>query len=65
MRKVSWSLTIRATPREVTRLIQSGFDELRISKARYEDLLSEVDEQRSRYLRHIGTIVLTMYGFSK
>ena len=34
---------VQAMPREVARFIQSRFGELRISEARYEDLLSEAD----------------------
>ena len=44
MRKVAWRLMIKAMPREVTRFIQSRFRELKVSEARYEDLLSEADE---------------------
>jgi len=51
MRKVAWRLMVRAMPREVARFIQSRFGELKISEARYEDLLSEADEYYPRYLR--------------
>lgn len=50
MRKVSWRLLIEAMPREVARFIQSRFGELKISEARYEDLLSEADKYYTRYL---------------
>jgi intergrase/recombinase len=36
-------------PREVARFIQSRFGELKISEARYEDLLSEADQCYSKY----------------
>lgn len=39
--------------RETARFIQSRFGELRISEARYEDLLSEADEQYPRYLNFL------------
>jgi len=44
-------LMIKATSREVARFIQSRFGELRISEARYEDLLSEADEAYPKYLQ--------------
>jgi len=44
MRKASWRLMMRAMPREVARFIRSRLGELKISEARDEDLLSEVDE---------------------
>ena len=50
MRKASWRLLIEAMPREVARFIQSRFGELKISEARYEDLLSEADQYYPRYL---------------
>jgi Uncharacterized protein conserved in archaea len=50
MRKVAWRLMVRAMPREVARFIQSRFGELRVSEARYEDLLSEADEHYPKYL---------------
>ncbi|MEM4976916.1 MAG: integrase, partial [Desulfurococcaceae archaeon] len=43
-RKVSWRIMVQTMPREVARFIQSRFGELRVSEARYEDLLSEADE---------------------
>ncbi|MEM1651134.1 MAG: integrase [Sulfolobales archaeon] len=43
-RKVSWRIMLQTMPREVARFIQSRFGELRVSEARYEDLLSEADE---------------------
>ena len=55
MRKVSWRLMIRVMPREVARFIQSRFGELKISEARYEDLLSEADERYPKYLSYISS----------
>lgn len=51
MRKISWRLMIKALSREVARFIQSRLGELRVSKARYEDLLSETDQQYPVYLQ--------------
>jgi intergrase/recombinase len=53
MRKLAWRMMIRVMPREVARFIQSRFGELRVSEARYEDLLSEADEYYPRYLEHL------------
>ena len=53
MRKVAWRLMIQAMPREVARFIQSRFGELKVSEARYEDLLSEADENYPKYLKHL------------
>jgi len=50
LRKISWRLMVKSISREVARFIQSRFGELRISEARYEDLLSEADEQYPKYL---------------
>ncbi len=50
VRKVAWRLMIRVMPREVARFIQSRFGELKVSEARYEDLLSEADEHYPKYL---------------
>jgi intergrase/recombinase len=57
MRKVSWRLMIKIMPREVARFIQSRFGELKISEARYEDLLSEADECYSRYLDYLQKVL--------
>jgi intergrase/recombinase len=57
MRKVSWRLMIRVMPREVARFIQSRFGELRVSEARYEDLLSEADTYYPRYLEELSKLV--------
>ena len=53
MRKASWRLMVKAVPREVARFIQSRFGELRVSEARYEDLLGEADEAYPKYLRMV------------
>ena len=58
MRKVAWSLMICAMPREVARSIQSRLGELKISKARYEDLLGETDHYYPEYLKLLSTQVL-------
>ncbi len=50
MRKVSWRLMVKAVSREAARFIQSRFGELRVSEARYEDLLGEADQQYLAYL---------------
>jgi intergrase/recombinase len=54
MRKVSWRLVMKVMSREVVRFIQSRFGELKISKARYEDLLSEADEHYPKYLNYLN-----------
>jgi intergrase/recombinase len=53
MRKIAWRTMIKAMPREVARFIQSRFGELRVSEARYEDLLSEADQHYSKYLEKL------------
>jgi len=55
MRKVAWRLMIRAMPREVARFIQSRFGELKVSEARYEDLLGEADQYYPKYLTLVKT----------
>jgi intergrase/recombinase len=57
MRKVSWRLMIKVMPREVARFIQSRFGELKISEARYEDLLSEADSHYPKYLEKLCELV--------
>jgi len=49
VRKVAWRLMVKVMPREVARFIQSRFGELKVSEARYEDLLSEADEYYPKY----------------
>jgi len=55
MRKTAWRLMIRVKSREVARFIQSRFGELRVSEARYEDLLSEADENYPKYLSYLSS----------
>jgi len=57
MRKVAWRLMIKVMPREVARFVQSRFGELKVSEARYEDLLSEADEHYSKYLKNLEQLV--------
>jgi intergrase/recombinase len=56
MRKAAWRLMIRSMPREVARFIQSRFGELKVSEARYEDLLAEADEYYPKYLERLGEL---------
>jgi intergrase/recombinase len=44
---------IKAMPREVARFIQGRFGELKISEARYEDLLGEADKYFPGYLSYL------------
>jgi len=53
MRKVAWRLMIRVMPREIARFIQSRLGELKISEARYEDLLGEADQYYPAYLESL------------
>jgi len=55
IRKVSWRLMVKVMSREVARFVQSRFGELRVSEARYEDLLSKVDEAYPRYLEYLSS----------
>ncbi|MEM1528258.1 MAG: integrase [Sulfolobales archaeon] len=55
-RKVSWRIMVQTMPREVARFIQSRFGELRVSEARYEDLLSEADEYYLKYLEKLEEV---------
>jgi intergrase/recombinase len=57
MRKISWRLMIQTMNREIARFIQSRFGELKISEARYEDLLSEADEHYPKYLEHLNKTI--------
>jgi intergrase/recombinase len=56
MRKAAWGIMVKAMPREVARFIQSRFGELKISEARYEDLLGEADEHYPRYLAELAVV---------
>ena len=62
MRKVAWRLMVRAMPREVARFVQSRFGELRVSEARYEDLLGEADEHYPKYLRLLSQLGIPETG---
>jgi len=62
MRKVAWRLMIKIMPREVARFIQSRFGELRISEARYEDLLTEADQHYPRYLSYLRELRVVDYA---
>jgi intergrase/recombinase len=44
-------------PREVARFIQSRFGELRISEAKYEDLLNEAGNHYPKYLEKLYKLV--------
>lgn len=57
MRKVAWRLMIRVIPREVARFIQSRLGELKISEARYEDLLGEADMYYPQYLKELNKLL--------
>jgi intergrase/recombinase len=56
VRKAAWRLMIRVMPREVARFIQSRFGELKVSEARYEDLLAEADEYYPKYLERLSEL---------
>jgi len=56
MRKAAWRLMIKAMSREVARFIQSRLGELKISEARYEDLLSEADGYYPKYLEMLSQL---------
>jgi intergrase/recombinase len=62
MRKVAWRLMVKAMPREVARFIQSRFGELKISEARYEDLLGEADQYYPSYLNNLFAVVKLTWG---
>jgi intergrase/recombinase len=62
IRKVAWRLMIKAMPREVARFIQSRFGELKVSEARYEDLLSEADEYYPKHLSYLGELCVLRVG---
>jgi intergrase/recombinase len=56
VRKISWRLMIKVMSREIARFIQSKFGELKISEARYEDLLGEADEYYLKYLDMLKSV---------
>jgi len=48
---------IKVMPREVATFIHSRLGELKVSEARYEDLLGETDESYPKYLEYLsGTL---------
>ena len=51
MGKAAWRLMMKAMLREVARFIESRLGELKISEARYEDLLGEADHYYPEYLK--------------
>jgi intergrase/recombinase len=57
IRKISWRLMIKIMPREIARFVQSRLGELKISEARYEDLLAEADEYYPKYLEYLNKII--------
>jgi len=57
LRKVAWRLMVKTMPREVARFVQSRFGELKISEARYEDLLTEADSYYPKYLDMLNQLV--------
>lgn len=59
MRKVAWRLMVKTVGREAARFMQSRFGELRVSEARYEDLLGEADQAYPKYLEHLAEVGLT------
>ena len=61
MREVSWRIMVQVMPREMARFIQSRFGELRISEARYEDLLSEADIHYPKYLEKLRELVYSSH----
>uniref|UniRef100_A0A7J3Z8G3 Integrase n=1 Tax=Ignisphaera aggregans TaxID=334771 RepID=A0A7J3Z8G3_9CREN len=62
LRKVAWRLMVKTMPREVARFIQSRFGELKVSEARYEDLLSEADEHYPKYLEKFRELVYSFHN---
>jgi intergrase/recombinase len=64
MRKISWRLMIQTMSREIARFIQSRFGELKVSEARYEDLLSETDQYYPKYLQHLSKTIPVMNASS-
>jgi intergrase/recombinase len=48
---------VKTMPREIARFVQSRFGGLKISEARYEDLLSEADERYPKYLNYLNNVL--------
>ncbi|ABN69676.1 hypothetical protein Smar_0569 [Staphylothermus marinus F1] len=61
VRKTAWRLMIKTMNMEVARFIQSRFGELRVSEARYEDLISLADQAYPIFLKHLTEIALINY----
>ncbi|MGB9734512.1 MAG: integrase [Conexivisphaera sp.] len=59
VRKLAWRMMASSMSREVARFVQSRLGELKVSEARYEDLLSEGDEAYPRYLEALRASGLT------
>jgi intergrase/recombinase len=57
MRKIAWRLMMQIMSREVARFIRSIFGELKISEARYKDMLSEADQCYPKYLKHLNKTI--------
>jgi len=52
---------VQVVPGEMARFIQSRFGELRISEARYEDLLSEADIHYPKCLEKLQELVYSSH----
>jgi len=52
---------VQAVPRKVARFIQSRFRELKISEARYEDLLSEADNYYPKHLEKLHELIYSSH----
>ena len=58
MRKVNWRIMTQVIQdKDVARFIQSRFGELRISEARYGDLLSRADREYPKVLAKLGEVL--------
>ena len=53
----AWRLTIKVMFRGIAGFIGSGFGELKISEARYEDLLREADERNPKRLSCVKQVI--------
>jgi len=49
-------------PEEVARFIKNRFGELKVSEARYEDLLGEADQYYPKYLSYPGELCVLRVG---
>jgi len=58
LRKVGWRLLVQAIfDKDVARFIQSRFSELKVSEARYGDLLGRADELYPKYLGYLRQMI--------